>query len=90
MSSVIRPLRIVGIAVAFFVAFNFSQSITAARSGGETAPGIGAAIAVLTLFFTINAFVTERTQGPELNQRKDLLWGLASGGVGILVHRLTS
>jgi hypothetical protein len=88
--SIIRPLRIVAIAVAFFLAFSLSQAITKARSAGEAAPGIGAAIAVLTLFFTINAFVTERTQGPELNVRKDLLWGLASGGIGILVHRLTS
>ena len=88
--TIIRPIRIVAFAVAFFVAFNFSQSMTAARSGGETAPGISAAIAVLTLFFAINAFVTERTQGPELNSRKDLLWGLASGGIGILVHRLAS
>ena len=88
--SIIRPLRIVGIALAFFAAFTVSQSITAARSGGETAPGIVAAIAVLTAFFTINAFVTERTQGPELDRRKDLLWGLASGGIGIIIHRLAS
>ena len=86
--SIIRPLRIVGIAIAFFAAFNLSQSMTAARSGGDTAPGVIPAIAALTLFFTINAFVSERTQGPELNRRKDLLWGLATGGIGILVHRL--
>lgn len=88
--TIVRPIRIVAIAIAFFVAFNFSQSLTAARSGGETAPGVAAAVAVLTFFFTINAWVTERTQGPELNVRKDLLWGLASGGLGILVHRLAS
>ena len=86
--SIIRPLRIAGIAVAFFAAFNVSQSITAARSGGETAPGILPAIAALTLFFVINAIVAERTQGPELNRRKDLLWGLATGGIGIIVHSL--
>jgi hypothetical protein len=86
--AIIRPIRIVAIAVAFFAAFNLSQSVTAARSGGQTTPGIGAAIAVLTVFFVVNAFVTERTQGPELDRRKDLLWGLATGGLGILVHRL--
>jgi hypothetical protein len=86
--SIIRPLRIAGIALAFFAAFNFSQSLTAARSGGETAPGVLPAIAALTLFFTINAFVSERTQGPETNRRKDLLWGLATGGIGIIVHGL--
>ena len=86
--SIIRPLRIVGVAIAFFAAFTFSQSVTAARSGGETTPGIVPAIAALTVFFTINAFVTERTQGPELNRRKDLLWGLATGGIGIIMHRL--
>jgi hypothetical protein len=86
--SIIRPLRIAGIAIAFFAAFNFSQSVTAARSGGATAPGIVPAIAALTLFFTINAFVSERTQGPETDRRKDLLWGLATGGIGIIVQRL--
>ena len=88
--TILRPIRIVAIAVAFFVVFTYSQAVTAARSGGETAPGIAAAIAVLTLFFTIGALAIERTQGPEANLRKDLLWGLASGGVGILVQRLAS
>ncbi len=36
----LRLLRIVGFAAGFFVAFTVSQAATAARSGGETVPGI--------------------------------------------------
>lgn len=86
----LRLLRIVGIAVAFFVAFNVSQAATAARNAGETVPGIGIAIAALSLFFLIGAIVTEQTQGEELDARKDLLWGLSSGGIAIVVTRMVS
>ena len=89
MRKLIRAVRIVSIAAAFFAVFQLSQAATAARNAGETAPGIGAAIGVLTFFFLVNAIITERTQGAELDQRKDLLWGLASGGIAILVRRLT-
>ena len=85
-----RVVRIVGIAVAFFAAFTVSQAVTVARSGGEAAPGMVPAIGVLSLFFLAGAWATEQTQGPELNSRKDLLWGLGSGGVAIVVGRLLS
>lgn len=83
-----RLLRIFGIAAAFFVAFNLSQAATAARNAGETVPGIGIAIGALSVFFLIGAFANETTQGPEMNARKDLLWGLGGGGIAITVARL--
>ena len=84
----LRLVRIVGFAVAFFVAFNWSQAETAARNDGQTVPGIGIAIGVLALFFLIGAIVTEQTQGEEMNPRKDLLWGLGSGGLAIVAARV--
>jgi hypothetical protein len=86
----LRLLRILGFAAGFFVAFTISQAETAARSGGETVPGIHYAIGALSLFFLVGAWAVEQTQGPELNGRKDMLWGLGAGGVAIVVHRLLS
>lgn len=86
----LRLLRIAGFAVGFFVAFTVSQALTAARSGGETVPGIAYAIGALSCFFLVGAYATERTQGPEQNVRKDMLWGLGSGGVAIVASRLLS
>ena len=88
--SFFRLVRIVGIAVAFFVAFNVSQAATAARNAGQTVPGMGIAIGALSVFFLIGAIVTEQTQGEEMNPRKDLLWGLSSGGLAIVTSRLLS
>ena len=88
--TIVRLLRIVGIAAGFFVAFTVSQAATATRSGGETVPGIHYAIAALSLFFLTGAYVTEVTQGPELDVRKDLLWGLGTGGLAIVANRLLS
>ncbi len=87
---ILRVVRSVGIAVAFFVAFNASQAATAARNAGQTVPGIGIAIAALSLFFLMGAIVTEKTQGDEMNPRKDLLWGLSSGGLAIVAARMVS
>ena len=86
--SFFRLLRIVGIAVTFLGAFNVSQAATAARNAGQTVPGIGIAIAALSVFFLIGAIVIEQTQGEEMNPRKDLLWGLSSGGFAIVASRL--
>ena len=88
--SFFRLVRIVGIAAAFFVAFNVSQTATAARNAGQTVPGIGIAIGALSVFFLIGAIVTEQTQGEEMNPRKDLLWGLSSGGLAIVAARILS
>ena len=84
----VRLLRIVGIAAAFFLAFTMSQAATAARNAGQTVPGIHFAIGALAVFFLVGAYATERTQGPELDVRKDLLWGLGAGGLTIFAHRL--
>jgi len=85
--AVLRALRIAAIAVAFFVAFELSQAATLAREG-TTIPGIHWGIGALALLFLVSALVTERTQGPEANVRKDLMWGLASGGIAIVLERL--
>jgi hypothetical protein len=86
----LRVARVLGIAAAYWLIFTASQTATAARNAGETLPGITATIGVLTVLFTIGAFVTERTQGPDQAVRKDLLWGLSLGGVAILLHRLAA
>ena len=66
------------------------QAATAARNAGATVPGIHFAIGALAVFFLIGAFATEKTQGPEANVRKDMLWGLGSGGLAIVANRLLS
>jgi hypothetical protein len=86
----LRLLRILGIAAGFFVAFTVSQAATAARNAGETIPGIHFAIAGLAVFFLVGAWATERTQGPEQDVRKDMLWGLGAGGVVIFASRILS
>jgi len=86
----LRVLRILGFAAGFFVAFTASQAATAARSGGETIPGIHYAIGALSIFFLLGAWATEQTQGPDQNVRKDMLWGLGSGGLAIFANRLLS
>lgn len=85
-----RLMRILAIAAGFFVAFHVSQAVTAARNAGETVPGIGIAIGALSIFFLVGAVATEKTQGPEENVRKDLLWGLSSGGFAIVAARIVA
>jgi len=87
MMSALRLVRIIGFALAFLIAFTVSQRATLTRSG-ETVPGIVWAIAALSTFFMLGAYFNERSQGPEANPRKDLMWGLASGGFLIVVLRL--
>ena len=83
----LRLLRIAGFALAFVVVFTLSQRATLERHG-ETVPGTLWAVGALSVFFLIGAFATESTQGPEANTRKDLLWGLALGGISSIVLRV--
>jgi hypothetical protein len=83
-----RLLRIAGIAIAFKFVFDLSQAATAARNAGETTPGIGWAVGVLSLLFLVSAFVSERMKGPEASVQKDLLWGLGVGGLVAVATRL--
>ena len=62
--TLVRLLRIVGFATAFFVAFTVSQAATAARNAGETVPGIHYAIGALSLFFLTGAYATEVSHDP--------------------------
>ena len=82
--TVVRAFRIAGIAAAFWCAFTFSQAATRAREG-TTIEGIHWAIGALSVMFLVNAFLAERFQGAEANLRKDLLWGLAAGGIAIFL-----
>ncbi len=84
--SALRLVRIAAIAVGFFVVFTLSQEATRARQG-TTVPGISWAIGALSVIFLISAIAAERTQGPEHNGRKDLVWGLATGGIAIVLSR---
>lgn len=77
----VRLLRIGGIAVAFATLFTLSQAVTAAQAGSNV-PGTRWAVGVLTLLFLVRAIVTEWSRGPEENLQKDILWGLAGGGIG--------
>jgi hypothetical protein len=89
MTKAARALRIAGFALAFVIVFSISQQATLARSG-ETVPGTLWAIGALSVFFLVGAFATESSQGPEANVRKDLLWGLGSGGFLTIALRLMS
>jgi hypothetical protein len=84
----IRLARIAAIAVGFFLIFTLSQQATAARHGGETVPGLSWAIGILSFFFLVGAFVNERFQVSTDTLRNDLLWGLGSGGIAIVLERL--
>jgi hypothetical protein len=83
----LRLARIAGVMIAFVIAFTMSQRATLAREG-ETVPGIAWAIGVLSMFFLISAFVSERFQESVPVTRRDMLWGLGIGGVGIVAYRL--
>lgn len=83
-----RLLRIAAIAIGFYFAFNVSQRVTAERNAGQTLPGIEWAIGGLSIVFLVGAFVSERAIGPDGDPRKDLLWGLGSGGLVIAATRI--
>lgn len=83
----LRLIRITAIAFGFAFIFLLSRQATAAR-GGEDLPGISWTLGVLSLIFTASAIASERTRGPEANLQKDFLWGLAAGGVLVILSRL--
>jgi hypothetical protein len=74
----IRPFRIAGIGAGITYLFQLSRSAGIAR-GQEEPAGMLWAIGVLTVLFSVRAFVTEKTAGPEQDRQKDFLWGLAIG-----------
>jgi len=84
----LRLARIAGIALLFAIGFTVSQRLTLARSG-ETIPGVLWAVGALCVFFLTGAIATERSQRRESDVRKDVLWGLALGGILGIVVRLT-
>ncbi len=84
----LRLGRIAGIALVLAGAFYLSQHATIARYG-ESTPGTMWALGALTFFFLVGAVATERSQRPESDVRKDVLWGLAIGGILGIAARLT-
>jgi hypothetical protein len=83
----LRLVRIAAIAFGFAFVFAASRYATAAR-GGEDLPGISWALGVLCALFISSAIVSERMRGPEANLQKDVLWGLAAGGLITIISRL--
>jgi hypothetical protein len=83
---IIRILRIVAVAFGFACLFALSRQLTLAR-GGEDLPGISWALGVLSLIFLGSAVASERTRGPEASFQKDMLWGLAAGGIITILTR---
>lgn len=87
MMILLRLVRIAAIAFGFAFVFAFSRYATAAR-GGEDLPGISWALGVCCALFIASAIVSERTRGREANLQKDVLWGLAAGGLITIISRL--
>jgi len=84
---ILRLSRIVAIAFGLAVLFALSHQVTVA-SGGEDSPGLSWALGVLSALFLASAIVSERIRGPEANLQKDALWGLAAGGIIVVISRL--
>ena len=85
-----RILRIIGIAAVITYLFHISRQAGFARGQTEP-PGMLWAIGVVTLLFSVRAFVTEKTAGAEQDRQKDFLWGLSLGGLStILIRALSS
>ena len=84
---VLRLIRIAAIALGFASLFALSRYVTAVR-GGEDLPGVSWALAVASAVFTASAAVYERIRGPETSLYKDVLWGLAAGGIISVIARL--
>jgi hypothetical protein len=84
---IVRALRIAAFTIALPLLFTLSQRVSEAR-GNEPVPGINWALGVLSGLFLIRAAVTEYSRGPEANLQKDLLWGVAAGGIVIIISRL--
>jgi hypothetical protein len=83
----LRVIRITAIALGFACLFALSRYATFVR-GGEDLPGISWALGVVSVIFTASAIVSERMRGPEANATKDVLWGLAAGGIITILARL--
>lgn len=76
----VRAARIAAVAIALPFLVRLSQQVGEA-SGNPPVEGMHWAFAVLALLFTLRAFATEVSRGPEANRIKDLQWGLAAGCV---------
>lgn len=82
--SALRLVRIAVIAAAVAGAFGWSQAETLARTG-ESVPGVHWALGILSVVFLLSAVATERTRPETPALRKDLLWGLAGGGIATIL-----
>ena len=82
----LRALRIAVIALALPALFTLSQRISEAR-GNEPVPGLSWALGVISGLFLLRAVVTERSLGAEQALQKDVLWGVAAGGILTILMR---
>ncbi len=82
----VRVLRIGVIALVLPVLFAVSQRVSAAR-GQAPLPGLSWALGALSALFLVRAAVTEWGRGPDADLQKDLLWGVAAGGILTILSR---
>ena len=82
----VRALRIAAVTVVLPLLFGVSQRVSEAR-GNPPVPGINWALGVLSVLFLVCAIVTERFRGRDADVQKDLLWGVALGGVVTIISR---
>jgi len=82
----LRALRISAIAVALPILFAISKGVSEAR-GHEQVPGVSWALGAVSALFLVRAVVTERTLGADETLQKDLLWGVAAGGILTILTR---
>ena len=82
----VRILRIGVITLLLPTLFAVSQRVSAAR-GQAPLPGISWALGALSALFLVRAAVTEWGHGSEADLQKDLLWGVAAGGILTILSR---
>ena len=83
----LRIVRIAAVAGALRALFALSAQVNTAR-GNSPLPGLPYALGVLSLLFFVRALVMERGGSPGSDFEKDLLWGLAAGGVLCILSHL--
>lgn len=79
--SAVRYVRVTATAALVVFLFVQSQRFTLAREG-ETVPGLAPALGAISVLLLVRALVTEKVRPPGLSFEKDVLWGLALGGIG--------
>jgi hypothetical protein len=82
----LRLSRIAGFAAALCYLFQLSRNASIAR-GNEDLPGMLWAIGVLSFLFLVRAILSETMPNGPRTMQRDLLWGLAAGGIATILLR---